>query len=46
MPRGRSVAKENSNLSIYFIALGFEFDQASEPLLGVQLPHLRSLPLV
>jgi hypothetical protein len=43
-PRGRSVTKENSNLSIYFIALSFEFDQASKPLFSAQLLHVRSLP--
>jgi hypothetical protein len=33
-PRRRSVAKENGDLPIYFIALGFEVDQASETLLS------------
>ena len=40
---GWSVAKESSDLPIYFIALGFEVDQASETLLGCQLLHVRSL---
>ena len=43
-PRGRIVAKENSYLSIYFVALGFEFNEASKPLFSAQLFHLRSLP--
>jgi hypothetical protein len=42
---GRRVAKENSDLSIYFVTLGFEFDQASEPLFSAQLLHSRSHPL-
>jgi hypothetical protein len=41
--RGWCVAKESSDLPIYFIALGFEVDQASETLLGGQLLHVRSL---
>jgi deazaflavin-dependent oxidoreductase (nitroreductase family) len=42
-PRGRSVAEKNGDLPIYVIALGFEFDQASKPLLSGQLLHVRSL---
>ena len=43
-PRGRIVAKENSYLSIYFVALGFEFNEASKPLFSAQLFHLFDVP--
>jgi hypothetical protein len=42
-PWGGRVAKENRDLSIYFVALRFEFDQAGEPPLSAQLLHVGPL---